>query len=78
MLKAMALVNNRRTLFLGLSRENTRRLHEGLPIAVDAQALAQMAQGEPVQDIVLFAGETEEACAAELAQYFPGATASGP
>jgi hypothetical protein len=72
MLKVIATVNNRRTLFLGLSRENTRRLHKGQPIPVDAQALTQGALLDgPIQDVVLFAGETEDACAEELGQWLP-------
>lgn len=70
MLKVLATVNNRRTLFLGLDRVNTARLHEGKPIHVDAQALAATAEG-PVQDVVLFAGETTAEIHAELSQYLP-------
>lgn len=65
MLKVVAMVNNRRTLFCGLDRENTKRLHAGQPIAIDAQAVA----GAPVLDVVLFAGETLEDCHAELGKY---------
>lgn len=71
MLKIVATVNNRQTLFLGLDRENTTRLHEGKPIAVDAQALTQQSQGGPVQDIVLCAGETLDDLHKELGQFLP-------
>ena len=71
-LRVVATVNNRRTLFLGLSRENTRRLHQNEPIPVDAQALAQTSLLDgPIQDVVLFAGETEDACAEELGRWLP-------
>lgn len=70
MLKVLTTVNNRRTLFLGLDRENTNRLHGGKPIAVDVQALAATVDGE-VQDVVLFAGETLADVHAELSQFVP-------
>lgn len=72
MLKIVATVNNRQTLFLGLDRRNTTALHAGKPIAVDAQALlAQSKDGGPVQDIVICAGETLEDIHRELGQYLP-------
>ena len=71
MLKIVATVNNRQTLFLGLDRENTTRLHEGKPIAVDVQALNQTSRGGPVQDVMLCAGETLEDIHRELGQYLP-------
>lgn len=71
MLKILATVNNRRTLFLGLDRTNTDRLHEGKPIPVDAQALAATTPGGPVQDIVLLAGETQAEIHAELSKHLP-------
>jgi hypothetical protein len=74
MLKVGATVNNRRTLFLGLDRTNTTRLHAGEPIAVDVQALA-VGVGGPFQDVVLFAGETLEDMATELDKYVPGVLA---
>lgn len=55
MLKVVSLVNNRRTLFLGLSRENTMRLHDDQPIAIDLQAMT--AGMDPVQDVVIYAAE---------------------
>lgn len=72
MLKVVTTVNNRRTLFLGLDRENTTRLHEGKPIAVDVQALmAQAKDAGPVQDIVIVAAETVELIHRELSRYLP-------
>lgn len=56
MLKAIATLNNRRTLFLGLQRENTKRLHDDKPIVIDLQAL--LAGDDPIQDIVIYAAET--------------------
>lgn len=58
-LKIVATINNRRTLILGLSRENTTRLHDNKPIAVDVQALTAALSEGPVQDIFICAGETE-------------------
>lgn len=69
MIKMVATVNNRRTLFLGLSRENTTRLHDDQPIAVDVQALLALLPVDDVQDVVIFAGETEESMADQLRQY---------
>lgn len=71
MLKIVASVNNRETLFLGLDRENTTRLHEGKPIVVDAQALTAQLKHGPIQDVVLCAGETLDDIHAELSQYIP-------
>jgi hypothetical protein len=59
MLKAVVRVNNRVTLFLGITRDNTDRLHVDEPIAIDLQVLVQQSGGRPVQDIVLYAGETD-------------------
>jgi len=44
-------------LLLGLSRENTRRLHDNQPIRVRVDHLDPRL---PPLEIVLFAGETEE------------------
>ena len=44
-------------LMLGLSRENTRRLHDDQPIRVRADYVDPRL---PALEIVLFAGETEE------------------
>ena len=72
MLKVVAEVNNRRTLFVGLSRENTVRMHRGQPIAVDVQALlAQVKEVGDVQDIIIFAGESDRDVHATLAEYLP-------
>lgn len=60
MLRVVANINNRRTLFLGLDRNNTDNLHVDQPIVVDYQALMQTSGGQPVQDIVIFAEETLE------------------
>lgn len=70
MLKVVATVNNRRTLFLGLDRENSNRLHEGKPIVVDLQALAPVGDGR-LQDLVLCAGQTLAEVHAELSQFLP-------
>lgn len=69
MLKVVATVNNRQTLFLGLDRQNTKRLHAGEPIHFDLQALT--AQIADVQDVVICAGETVAEIHAELSQYLP-------
>lgn len=71
MLKIVATINNRQTLFLGLDRENTARLHEGEPIAVDIQALVHGSNGVPIQDIVLCAGETLADLHRDLSQFLP-------
>jgi hypothetical protein len=71
-LKILTQVNNRTTLILGLSRDNTSRLHQGQPIPVNVQALTQTGRTGPVQDVIICAGETEDALTDELAQYLPG------
>lgn len=70
MIKIVSTVNNRQTLFLGLDRANTTRLHEGQPIVFDAQVLLR-GLDEPVQDIVICAGETLEELHGELSKYLP-------
>lgn len=73
MLKIGVTVNNRRTLFLGLDRNNTDRLHRDQPIPVDIQALAQGGDLDgPFQDVVLVAGETLSEIATTLDRYIPG------
>jgi hypothetical protein len=50
-------------LFIGLSRENTQRLHDDQPIPID---VAAKLQGRQLAQVVLFAGETEDECEAYL------------
>ncbi len=72
MLKVLATVNNRRTLFLGLERENTARLHDDKPIVLDLQAMTQSIEmAAPVQDIVILAGETLRDVYAQLLEVMP-------
>lgn len=52
-------------LVLGLSRENTKRLHEGKPILVRADEIDPRL---PRIAVWLVAGETEDEIAAELGQ----------
>lgn len=61
MIKAIAVVNGRTTLLLGLSVENFGRMMADKPIAVDVQAMFAMPEPRPIQDVVLIAGEFEEA-----------------
>ena len=74
MIKLLTVLNNRRTLMLGLSRANTERLHDDQPIAVDLQALLLMAGHgtafPDVQDVVIFAGETEGEMKQTLEKHF--------
>jgi len=71
-LKLYAVINNRHTLMLGLSRENTKRLHDDKPIVVDLQALLQQATEDgPIQDIVLYAGETDREIHEAVASFIP-------
>lgn len=72
MIKLYAVLNNRRTLILGLSEKNTEKLHDGLPIVIDVQALTQNTpESRPPQDIIICAGETELSIYAELKEYMP-------
>ncbi len=58
MIKAVAtLADGRTAVFLGLSRDNTVRLHEGKPIPV---RLRELHPDLPDLDVVLVAGETED------------------
>jgi hypothetical protein len=71
MLKIVAEVNNRQTLFLGMSRLTTAKLHMGQPIPIDIQALAQTSGGKPIQDVILCAGDTDKDVYDELKKYMP-------
>ena len=62
MLKAMVSGDDgRKTLVIGLSKENIRRLKKGYPIA-----MTDMISSIGIE-ILIFAGETEQAMARELA-----------
>ena len=72
MIRAIGELNNRRTLFVGLDRRNTTRMHEDEPIVVDAQALlAAVGDERQIQDIIIFAEETPEEAHARLKGIFP-------
>lgn len=58
MLKIVANVGGRATLFLGIDRANTERLHADMPIKVNAEELLEPTSMDKVQDVVLVAGET--------------------
>lgn len=70
MLRVVVTINNRRTLFLGLDRANTKRLHNGQPIVTDIQALGST-ESDPIQDIVLCADETLGDLHTKLSKYLP-------
>jgi hypothetical protein len=70
-IRAVATVNNRCTMFVGLDRNNTTMLHEGHPIAIDVQAIMAQVPADQVQDLVIFAGETLKAAHEELGEYLP-------
>lgn len=59
--------DGRYVLMLGLSRENTKRLHAGMPILVDAH---EVDDRMPELQIVILAGETEDDITAELRRSF--------
>lgn len=64
MIKAVTTTTDGRpAVFLGLSRENTTRLHEGKPIVV---RLRELHLGLPDLDVMLIAGETEDDIAEDL------------
>lgn len=71
MIRLVAEIHNRRTMLLGLDRENTSRLHAGKPIVVDLQAMSSNVEGD-LQDLVLCAGETLGDIHDELSRYIPG------
>lgn len=64
MIKAVAGGPARPTVFLGLSRENTDRLHANQPIAV---RLRELHPNLPDITVVLLAGDTEDDIAEDLA-----------
>ena len=74
MIRASLTVNNRSTLFLGLSHENISRLLNDQPIAVDLQALQQQA-GVRFQDLLLVVGTTEEEITEQIKEAIPEAWA---
>lgn len=66
-IKAIARVNNRTTLFVGLSRANTTRLHEDQPIPIDLKAMLQLTPNvDEIEDLVIFAEEDEDAMLVRL------------
>lgn len=69
MLKVVVDISNRRTLFLGLERNNTERIHKDEPIVIDLQALTAQMDG-PVQDLVIVAAETPREVHAMLSVHF--------
>jgi hypothetical protein len=61
MIKIVAETSMGATLFLGLERANTDRLHADMPIGIDVQELLAATSGvKSVERIVLIAGETLE------------------
>jgi hypothetical protein len=54
-------------LILGLSRENTRRLHDGQPIRIRVDHVDPRL---PTLEVVLMAGDTEESLTAALRTAF--------
>lgn len=66
MIKARGEKDGKPVLLIGLSRVNTKRLHLGQPIVIDADELESM--GLPAMQVVILAGETEASMAAMLGQ----------
>jgi hypothetical protein len=68
MVKFLGMSGDRRTIGLGLSRENCQRLLNGQPIrvAVDAPLPAGLGLTDLPLDIVLIGGETEASIGAEI------------
>ena len=62
MIKALAKTDKGDLIVLGLSRENIRRLKGGAPIDIDLSEMGLSGH------IVIFAGETEQSMAEELAE----------
>ena len=65
MIKAVTETKYGKTLILGLSDENVRRLQKGLPILV---SLRELGFGDGA--VVVMAGATEDAITRELAKHF--------
>lgn len=71
MIKATLLSKDGQSTFLiGLSRENTRRLHDGQPIEV---RVSEVDPRLPDLTVLLVAGETEDAIAEMIRGAVPGA-----
>lgn len=69
MIKATVLVRGGRTLFvIGLTRADTAKLHADIPKTIE---LHKTDPRLPELEILLCAGETEEAIAAALRKAFP-------
>jgi hypothetical protein len=67
MIKVIAQINNRKTLILGIARDNVDLMMTDHPMIIDLQALQQEAKmWEPIQDIIIIADETLEALHAQL------------
>lgn len=69
MIKASGEREGQPLLILGLSRVNTERLLEGMPIMIDAAEMAAM--GLPATHVLVVAGETEADIAGQLGHPMP-------
>lgn len=68
MYKVLALVGGRRTLYLGLTALDRQEMADGQRSTIPLDALVKTGRlGGGVDDVVLFAGENDEACHAQLA-----------
>lgn len=61
--------DNRKLLGIGLSHGNLERLKDNQPIRFKGEDV-----GLPGQDVLIFAGKTEESMAADMAEYITAET----
>ena len=72
MLKAIATIGNRRTLIIGLERENWNRINADMPIALNVrELLADSPNTDAIDDIWLIGGETLADVHAQLKVVIP-------
>lgn len=78
MIKAVITMGEKTLLVLGLSRMNTKKLHDGEPILMDMadipDAAMEIIQNTERMNICIMAGETEDAVLQEIKNHFPIAT----
>lgn len=72
MIKVVIQMGKSRTLFIGLDRTNTDRLHNDEPIMLHLGDLLKKAKLVEVDEIVIFADETLDAAYHQLDTHIPG------
>lgn len=72
MIKMIATLGGKKTLFLGLERLNTEKMHDGKPIRVDvAELIEGFEDKDAFDEVIVWAGETLEDAYNELREAIP-------